>query len=299
MRKNKINMDNNSGNENDKVFLYNFNENSSKYHYNKEKNNIIKKNKNPNLYKLLLNNKKESKNILRLRRAKNNMKYIKQISNFKDLNLQPTSGKSWFFNNQKKKQVAISRNLMCNRNTLEFKKIIHIIHSNTKISESNFEFKSLSYINSITLDEKGNKNNYNYNSMSSHNILSKKDTKKDNKVILDYNFLNSENNQYFKESEINNKRFRLFKFSFKNNFDKNKYNFENKNKKYRLKSSLNKISRKKININKNENKNISQINENYKNNDINSISKISNKISSCNNNSKDDDQLIYLSPIFS
>ena len=198
---------------------------------------------------------KKPNNIFSLMKTKLNIKYIRQNPYFKDLNLRPSSEKTWLFAYKKKKPFIISRN----RNFLENKSFIPKINILKNVNKKNLIHKLKNYnyfnfeenkkdINNYILD-----NNTLNNNLYKTNIKNEKEKKK-NEMIYSYNFINKIDNS---ENKINNKKYKLIKSSYNsrvnNKQNKNDYsdNNKNKNKKniFRLKSCKN--DKRKIIINKN------------------------------------------------
>ena len=198
---------------------------------------------------------KKPNNIFSLMKTKLNIKYIRQNPYFKDLNLRPSSEKTWLFAYKKKKPFIISRN----RNFLENKSFIPKINILKNVNKKNLihKLKNNNYFNF----EENKKDSNNYildnntlnNNLYKTNIKNEKEKKK-NEMIYSYNFINKIDNS---ENKINNKKYKLIKSSYNsrvnNKQNKNDYsdNNKNKNKKniFRLKSCKN--DKRKIIINKN------------------------------------------------
>ena len=198
---------------------------------------------------------KKPNNIFSLMKTKLNIKYIRQNPYFKDLNLRPSSEKTWLFAYKKKKPFIISRN----RNFLENKSFIPKINILKNVNKKNLIHKLKNY-NYFNFEEnKKDSNNYILdnntlnNNLYKTNIKNEKEKKK-NEMIYSYNFINKIDNS---ENKINNKKYKLIKSSYNsrvnNKQNKNDYsdNNKNKNKKniFRLKSCKN--DKRKIIINKN------------------------------------------------
>jgi hypothetical protein len=196
---------------------------------------------------------KKPNNIFSLMKTKLNIKYIRQNPYFKDLNLRPSSEKTWLFAYKKKKPFIISRN----RNFLENKSFIPKINILKNVNKKNLIHKLKNY-NYFNFEEnKKDSNNYILdnntlnNNLYKTNIKNEKEKKK-NEMIYSYNFINKIDNS---ENKINNKKYKLIKSSYNsrvnNKQNKNDYSDNNKNKKniFRLKSCKN--DKRKIIINKN------------------------------------------------
>ena len=198
---------------------------------------------------------KKPNNIFSLMKTKLNIKYIRQNPYFKDLNLRPSSEKTWLFAYKKKKPFIISRN----RNFLENKSFIPKINILKNVNKKNLIHKLKNY-NYFNFEEnKKDSNNYILDNNTLNNNLYKTNIKNDkekkkNEMIYSYNFINKIDNS---ENKINNKKYKLIKSSYNsrvnNKQNKNDYsdNNKNKNKKniFRLKSCKN--DKRKIIINKN------------------------------------------------
>ena len=198
---------------------------------------------------------KKPNNIFSLMKTKLNIKYIRQNPYFKDLNLRPSSEKTWLFAYKKKKPFIISRN----RNFLENKSFIPKINILKNVNKKNLIHKLKNY-NYFNFEEnKKDSNNYILDNNTLNNNLYKTNVKNDkekkiNEMIYSYNFINKIDNS---ENKINNKKYKLIKSSYNSrvNNKQNKNDFsdnnKNKNKKniFRLKSCKN--DKRKIIINKN------------------------------------------------
>ena len=285
-----------------------YNKNSAKSY---DKGNRNQKNKKNKLYKSI-DNDKIYKSIFATLRVKGNIKYIKQYPYFNDLNLQPSSEKSWLFAYEKKRPIILSRNLKYggkNDNTKYIPKFNFI----NKANNSNLTNKKQSY-NTFFIEEYQNKklnirdsiSNYNNNSLNNNY------RKKNEKLIFNYNFINKGNNnnkenESINKSQINNKRTRLIISNYhcnKNNIKKNNIVHDVK-KVFRLNSCKNYSTNRKYIIN-NYDKNISNFNnekynENNKDSDMTTINVdiISNNISSLDNLLNEEEDFISINPIFS
>ena len=160
----------------DKNLTNNINKNSRN---NKIKNNII--NKDLNQSKICV--KIPSKKVRQI------MKYLTQSSNFDDLNLRPSSEKSWLFNSEKKRPKTLSKQARNKIKRIEPKKLIHKINSNERLNK--FICKSNDNEN-FQKKIKNNNLNYfiNYNNLSSNINLYKNNKEKKDKIILVHNNIN-------------------------------------------------------------------------------------------------------------
>ena len=268
-----------------------------------------------------LDNIKRNKNILSLMRIRSNMKYIKQSPFFKDLNLQPSSEKSWLFSYGKNHPISKSHKIIYNENNVKKNRIIpkinliKNINKSNLIDKSNLLNKSKKYNNYLLKKIKNQKENNNQNKnikehkgYNSNKSLCKTDIKKDEKIIFGYNFIDSKN---YKQNIVNSnnrnikniKNHKLIKSNYKSNFNKlnytrNIYNIKNNN--FRLNSC--RISKKipKILIKNNKRKYSNNCNENNKNIDIDTLNEdlILSKIS-FSDEPNENENFIFLNPIYS
>lgn len=300
-----IDVNNQMNNINMNKYFEKYNKNSAKSYDEGSRN---QKNKNNKLYNSI-DNDKRYESIFATLRVKGNIKYIKQYPYFNDLNLQPSSEKSWLFAYEKKKPTILSRNLKYGGKN-DNRKYIPKFNFINKANNSNLTNKMQSY-NTFFIEEYKNKKLNIRDSNSNYNNY----RKKNEKIIFNYNFINKGNNhnKEYKsknKSQINNKGSRLIISNYGNHCNKSsnikKNNIVHDVKKvFRLKSCKNYSTNRKYIIN-NYDKNISNFNnENYKENNKDSdmstinVDIISNNISSFDNLLNEDEDFISINPIFS
>jgi hypothetical protein len=252
----KVNMNN--------YFLDNCNIYNQKPDYDIKNNNKIEK------YYNSIENKKRSKNIFSLMRIKSNMKFIKQYPYFKDLNLRPSSEKSWLFTYEKKNSKSTSNKDKYSDNNKNNKRIIPKIHFIKNINNSNLEYKSKNFINNFILNdynERNINNSHNQNKICNNNNLYQVRIKKNDKIIFGYNAHSRNYENFIDKSQTIFKKSKLAKTNYENNFIKKKTIKRNTNKSknniFRMKSCKNQnniyksiINNREIYLkNNNENKN--------------------------------------------
>ena len=252
----KVNMNN--------YFLDNYNIYNQKPDYDIKNNNKIEK------YYNSIENKKRSKNIFSLMRIKSNMKFIKQYPYFKDLNLRPSSEKSWLFTYEKKNSKSTSNKDKYFDNNKNNKRIIPKIHFIKNINNSNLEYKSKNFINNFIINdynERNINNSHNQNKICNNNNLYQARIKKNYNIIFGYNAHSRNYENFSDKSQTIFKKSKLAKTNYENNFIKKKTIKRNTNKSknniFRMKSCKNQnniyksiINNRKIYLkNNNEKKN--------------------------------------------
>ena len=265
------------------------------------KNNINKKSRNYEIKNRSINNDiSHSKNSAKipLKKVREIMKYITQSSNFQDLNLRPSSEKSWFFNSEKKRPMTSSKKERFNMKSIEHKKIIHKIHSNERLN--NFKCNSIDNenfkkkIKNIKINNNKNLNFFiNYNNMSSNINLYKNNRDKKDKIILVSNNINR------RKEYSSVKSYYINKMNDINRVNKNYITKKQTPKKYRINSyRINSCHRRKIFINNQHKVNMSlNDNNDNKNCDLN-VNIISNVFSSYDNFGNEDKNLDSINSIF-
>ena len=207
----KVNMNN--------YFLDNYNIYNQKPDYDIKNNNKIEK------YYNSIENKKRSKNIFSLMRIKSNMKFIKQYPYFKDLNLRPSSEKSWLFTYEKKNSKSTSNKDKYFDNNKNNKRIIPKIHFIKNINNSNLEYKSKNFINNFIINdynERNINNSHNQNKICNNNNLYQARIKKNDKIIFGYNAHSRNYENFSDKSQTIFKESKLAKTNYDNNFIKKK-----------------------------------------------------------------------------
>ena len=323
---NSLNMDkinikaNNNTNNNiikninmNKYFLDNINKNGAKSY---DDNKLMNSNKKEFIYNSL-DSIERNKNLFSLMRIKSNMKYIKQNPFFKDLNLQPSSEKTWLFSIGKNNPISNSHKIIYDENNKKSNRIIPRINLIKNINRSNLINKSKNYNNYLLKEINNRKENRNnsenknikdFKDYNSTKTLYKTGIKNDEKIIFGYNFINNKNYKQNREISNNNiikniKNHKLIKSNYKKNFNKliNTRNNDNiKNNNYRLNSCRIPNNIPKIII-KNNKRNISNnIKENNKNIDVDILNEdlILSKIS-FSDEPNENDNFIFLNPIYS
>lgn len=285
-----------------KYFINNYNKNGQKSDYDYKYNN-----KKQKCYNSIGNTKTRNK-IFPFMKIKSNIKFIKQYPFFKDLNLRPSSEKSWLFTYEKKNTKDIlNKDKYSNNNN---KRIIPKFHFIKNTNSSNLEYKSKNFNNFIldnnninNINNVHNLNNNNYNNINSNNNLYQERIKKNDNIIFGYNYIHNRNYNNFREksSQTSIKRPKIKRANYANNFIKKKNIKRNSNKDknnvFRMKSS-----KTQNNIYKNIINNriiyLKHNNENKKNmdNDYENLIMINNSFSD-NENEKED--FTFLNPIYS
>ena len=271
---------------------YNFRE-DNKYEKNLT-NSINKKSRNDKIKNSINNNvlNHSKKNVkVPLKRVRDIMKYLAQSSNFQDLNLRPSSEKSWYFKSEKKRPKTSSKIERYIMKSAEHKKIIHKIHSNEKINK----FKYISIDNDNFKKKIKNKNNnlhffINISNKSSNIKICKSHKDKKDKIILIRNNIN-------RRKEPNS-----IKPYYLNNINIVHKNYITKNqtiKKYRLNSCKNSnCYRRKILINNHKENNMT-LNHNNDNKKCDlKVNIISKNFPSYDNSGNRDNNLDFINSIF-
>ena len=200
----KMNLNTNNNNINSIIKNVNINkcflENCKNSGLNEDKKYI--NNNNKEKFYNSIDSAKRKKKIFSLMRIKSNMKYIKENPFFNDLNLQPSSEKSWLFSCEKKNQIN-NRNIKNYENINKKKRIIPKINIKKNINNSNLIYKSNNFNTFLLKDIKKRGSNSqnkkiisNYSNKSSH----KTDIKKNDNIILGYKHKNSKS---YKEQSKN------------------------------------------------------------------------------------------------
>ena len=203
-----------------KCFLENCKNSTSK-----EDKKYINNNKE-NLYSSI-DSAKRKKKIFSLMRIKSNMKYIKENPFFNDLNLQPSSEKSWLFSCEKKNPIK-NKNIKNYENNNKKKRIIPKIYIKKNINNSNLIYKSNNFNTFLLKDiKKRGSNSQNKKIISNYSNKSSRKTeiKKNDNIILGYKHKNSKS--YKEQSKNIIKNNNKTKISYEIGY--NKRNLKSKN----------------------------------------------------------------------
>ena len=261
-------------------------------------NNYNKKSRNYKINNSFINNNLNNriKNVKTpLKKVREIMKYIAQSSNFQDLNLRPSSEKSWLFHSEKKRPMTSFKQIRYNMKSIEHKKIIHKIHSNERINKLRYNSIDNENFRKKIKSKITNKNNnlnffINYNNMSSNiNLYKSKKGKKDKIILLHNNINRRKEHSSIKPKCVNN------------NIDRNNKNYITKKqtpKKYRLNSCrINNIHRRQILINNHKEKFALNHNNGNKKSDL-KVNIISNVFPSYDISRNGDNSFAFINPIF-
>ena len=281
-----------------KYFIENY-KNSSLYEDKKYINNN-KKEKNYNS----IDSTKRKQKIFFLMNTKSNMRYIKENPFFKDLNLQPSSEKSWLFAYDKPNRIK-NKNSKIFENNIS-KRLIPKINIKKNINKSNLLIKSKNYNKFLLKDFKIRKGNRTHTKKINCNISNKSIYKtnitKNDKIIFGYKCMKNKN---YKNQTINNiKNNKLSKLNYENYYNKRKINNENNNQKNILRLNSCKypknipriiFNNELLNsLNYNENK---EDNKDIETNNINEDEIMTNALFSDDINENDD--CYFINPIYS
>ena len=169
---------------------------------------------------------KRKKKIFSIMRIKSNMKYIKENPFFNDLNLQPSSEKSWLFSCEKKNQIN-NRNIKNYENINKKKRIIPKINIKKNINNSNLIFKSKNFNSFLLKDilKIGNNQNKKIINNYSNKSLYKTHTIKNDNIIFGYKYKSSKS--YKEQSKNIIKNNNKTKISYETGYNKSKIKSKN------------------------------------------------------------------------
>ena len=266
-----------------KYFIENY-KNSSLYEDKKYINNN-KKEKNYNS----IDSTKRKQKIFFLMNTKSNMRYIKENPFFKDLNLQPSSEKSWLFAYDKPNRIK-NKNSKIFENNIS-KRLIPKINIKKNINKKYFKIR------------KGNRTHTKkINCNISNKSIYKTNITKNDKIIFGYKCMK---NKDYKNQTINNiKNNKLSKLNYENYYNKRKINNENNNQKNNLRLNSCKYPKNipriifnnellnSLNYNENE-----EDNKDIETNNINEDEIMTNALFSDDINENDD--CYFINPIYS
>lgn len=216
-----------------KCFLENCKNSAS----NDDKKYINNNNKEKEKFYSSIDSAKRKKKIFSLMRIKSNMRYIKDNPFFNDLNLQPSSEKSWFFSCEKKNPIN-NRNNKNYENINKKKRIIPKINIKKNLNNSNLIFKSKNFNSFLLKDilKRGNDDNKKIINNYSNKSLYKTHIIKNDNIILGYKYKNTKS---YKEPSINIiKNNNKTKISYETGYNKRKIKSKNcyKNNIFKLNS---------------------------------------------------------------